>query len=371
MITNESINKVRDEADIQVVVGSYITIKKKGANFTGSCPFHEEKSPSFMVSVSKNIYKCFGCGAGGDPIKFVIEHEKVDFIAAVRIVADLHGITLEETEETAEDKEQVEKRVQLLAINKQVAEKYFKTLDQLLIGHPVKQEILKNRQLTMETINEFQIGFAPEEWKYISRDLIERGMFEPAKELGLVATSNDRNFDNFRNRIIFPIHNERGQVVGFGGRIFGENSEKAPKYINSKESVIYKKEKVLFGLYQAQRHIRKCGFAILVEGYYDVTSMHQSGAKNTIAPCGTALTETQIKLLKRFTDHVVLMGDGDDSGMEANLKAVDLLLKYNIRAEICTLPKPETPGEKIDPDIFARQHPMPIEQLIDQLPETN
>jgi len=363
MITQDSINRVKDESDIQKVVEYFITLKKQGSNLTASCPFHDEKSGSFHVNPSKGIYKCFGCGVGGDAIDFVIRKENMPFIEAIIKVAEICNITIEEVEDSPEERAQKDKRVELLNINKQAAKKFHDYLQEQNIYHDAQQELQRNRQLTLETILQFQIGYAPDEWQFLSRDLIERGLFEPSKELGLVTTSNERNFDTYRRRIIFPIHNEKGQIVGFGGRIIGDNEQKAPKYINSKESPLYKKERVLYGLFHAITGIRKLKFAIVVEGYYDVISMHQAGATNTVGTCGTAFTDQHAMILKKYTNHVVLMGDGDFAGMEANMKAVNILIKHNIKAEICLLPTPEKEGEKVDPDIFARQHPAPIQLL--------
>jgi DNA primase len=367
MITQESIDTVKETVDIiKVVERSGVKLKKKGSSFSGCCPFHNEQTPSFSVSESKGIYKCFGCGVGGDAISFVMAYEKIEFLDAIRLVAEWQNITLEETQETEEHKEIRDKRTEMLQVNTAVAKLYYKHLLDLPDDHIAKKELLENRLLKQGTIIEFQIGFAPDEWRFISPSLIEKGKYQPASDLGLIGTTNEKTFDTFKNRIIFPIHNEKGQVVGFGGRTM-EKKKETPKYLNSKESLVFLKTKVLYGLYQAQKAIRTLGFAIIVEGYFDVMSMQQSGALNTVGTCGTALTEDHVKLLKRFTNHVVLMGDGDSAGLASNLKSVDILLKYDFKVEICLLPASEIEGEKMDPDIFARQHPL-VEDPEEQSP---
>ncbi|MGY4385670.1 DNA primase catalytic core [Pedobacter sp. UYP24] len=362
MITQDSIDKVKETAEILFIVEQYpdIKLKKRGAGYIGCCPFHDEKSGSFHVTPSKGIYKCFGCGVGGDPISFVMKMNNVDFITAILFIAELYKITVEEKEETPVDRELKDKKKEYLLVNESVAKVYFKHLLALSDDHPVKKELLITRALLPGTIIDFQLGFAPDEWKFITPSLIEKGKYQPAFDLGLISTTNGNSNDVFKNRIIFPIHNERGQVVGFGGRAI-QNKKEIPKYLNSRESAIYNKSKILYGLYQAQKAIRDLKFAIIVEGYYDVISMHQFGAPNTVCTGGTAITESHVLLIKRFTGHVVLMGDGDSAGKASNLKAVNLFVKHNIKIEICLLPKPEEGEPNIDPDIFARKHAIPTE----------
>jgi len=356
MITNRSIDDLRDQLDIVDIIGKDVPLKKKGASHTGNCPFHNEKSPSFSVSKSKQIYKCFGCGAGGDVFKFVMQKENVDFFSAVRIIAARINFVLEERDETPEDKEEAAKKADFWKINTQAADKFQQALMDLPSDHAVPEELLNNRKWLPGTIVDFQLGFAPNVDRFLSEKLIDMGLFFPAEELGLVKSGEGRNYDVFRNRIIFPIHNERGQVVGFGGRKLEDKKKDNPKFINSKDSAIYKKESILYGLYQAQKAIKEMKYAVCVEGYADVLSFHQSGAPNTVAACGTAFTDGHAKLLKRFTSHVVLIGDGDYAGQQSNLKSVDVLLKHGFKVEICPLP------EKEDPDSFARNHYLSTEE---------
>ena len=349
MISENSIQEVRENADLVEVVKKYVDLKKKGANWQGCCPFHEEKTPSFYVNETKGIYKCFGCGAAGaDAIKFLMEKEHIDFVTTIRRLADWFNIQLEETRLESEDQEKLLKRADYLKINVRVAKIYQTKLMALPGEDPVFQELYFKRKLSRDTVIDFQIGYAPNEWRFITPLLLDNALFKPAEELGLVKTTNDRNYDIYRNRIIFPIHNERGEIVGFGGRTMDDGDD-VPKYINSCESLVYKKDSILYGLYQAAKAIRDMRFAVVVEGYFDVTGFHQTGMPNTVAPCGTSLTENHAKLLKKYTNHLILMGDADKAGKKANLKAVDMLLRHGFKVDICDLP------DGHDPDSFSRE----------------
>ncbi len=352
MISENSIQEVRDKADLVEVIQNYTDLKKKGANYQGCCPFHDERTGSFTISPGKGIYKCYGCGAGGaDAIKFMMQKERMDFPSAVKYLATKFNITLEETQPDPEAAEKIAQRADYLKINHRAAEMYDKMLFNVLkdAKHAVAIELLQNRKLTEETIITFQLGYAPDEWRYVTQVLVERGLFKPAEELGLVNTKNGSNYDMYRNRIMFPIHNERGEICGFGGRKMDNLKDDNPKYLNSRDSLLYKKDNLLYGLYQAAKHIRTMGFAVVVEGYYDVAGFHQTGMPNTVAPCGTAFTDNQAKILKKYTNHLVLIRDTDAAGMKANLKDVDMLLRHGFKVEICQLPEGE------DPDSFSRQ----------------
>lgn len=354
MITDRSIEEVKEKADLLEVIQERVTLKKFGANFLGLCPFHEDKKPSFTVSPAKGVYKCFVCGTGGrDPIRFLMDMENIDFPAAVRYLADKYQIQLEETKTDEEPDEQRLKRVDYIKINKAAARRYQELLFELPDTDEVKKELLINRQLTQETIIDFQLGFAPNKDNYITQLVMTRNLYQPAIDIGLIKTSDTeerglRTYDMFQNRIIFPILNERGEPIAFGGRTMEKGDKVKAKYINSPGSLIYQKDKVLFGLYHAAKAIREMKFAVLVEGYFDVISFHQAGMENTIAPCGTAFTDGQAKILKRHTNHIILVNDSDEAGEKANLKSVDVLLRHNFKVEICDLPKGE------DPDSFAR-----------------
>lgn len=352
MILSSSIDDLRETLDIVEVIGKDVTLKKRGSTYMGECPFHNEKSPSFTVSPPKQIFKCFGCGVGGDAIAFVMKKENLEFIPAIRMLASRINFTLEETEDTTAVKEAAAKKADLWKINEAAARHYQEQLLELPFDHWAVKELLDTRCYHPDTILEFGLGYAPDQWRFLSQIMTDKGLFYPGEELGLLKKNDSaQSYDVYRNRIIFPIHNEQGQVIGFGGRKPSSDQDKSnPKYLNSKESPLYKKERVLFGLFQAKKHIKEMGFAIVVEGYTDVISMHQAGAPNTVGVCGTAITEHHAKLLKRYTNNVILMGDGDAAGQSSNFKAVDILLKYSLKVEICPLP------EKEDPDTFARKH---------------
>jgi len=356
MISDSSIQEIKDKADLVEVVKTFTDLKKKGANWVGCCPFHDEKTPSFAVSDVKGTYKCFGCGKyGNNAIGFIMDKQGMDYPTAVKYLADKYNVTLQHDKDNTETAEKQAQRADYLKINERVARMYHKNLlNQKCANWPVEpmnpviNELINVRKLTEETIIAFQIGFAPDEWRYITPVLLDNMLFKPAEELGLVKTKNDTNYDVYRNRIIFPIHNERGEICGFGGRKMPDNNEDNPKYLNSRDSLIYKKDTVLFGLYQAAAAIRKMKFANLVEGYFDVTGFYQTGLPNTVATCGTALTENHAKLLKKYTNHVVLFFDGDKAGMKASLRAIDILLMHGFKVDVGTLPKGE------DPDSFSR-----------------
>lgn len=348
MITERSINELRDLIEVDEIVGRYVDLKKRGTSLTGCCPFHNEKTPSFHVNTVKGIYKCFGCGKGGDAIRFVMEKENTTFIDAIRMIADWKNFTLVEEEQTQEQVKAVEDFNSMVELNKRVADKYQTSLLELSAYHPAVVDIIENRMLNNDSIIDFQLGFAPEEWKFISASLVDKGQMKVSEELGLITVKNDNYYDSFRNRIIFPIHDEKGNVIGFGGRKIEDNKKENPKYLNSKESRVYKKERALYGIYQAGRSIRQMGYAIGVEGYYDVISCHQSGATNTVAPCGTSWTDGQVRLLKRFTSNIVLMSDGDSAGHKSTLRAINLFLEAGFKVEVCELPEGE------DPDSFTR-----------------
>jgi DNA primase len=350
MILDHSIDELRDTVNIRSIVGDYVELKKQGANYFGSCPFHTEKSSSFSVSESRNIYKCFGCGEGGDAIKFYMKIENCDFPTAVRSIADKVNFTLEESEQTI-DPEAAKQKATLFDIMEQTAKVFQNKLLDLPINHPAIIELTDNRKLTTDSIIDFQLGFAPGEAhrRMLSEVLTATGYREKGIELGIINEKNANTYDVYQKRIIFPIHSEKGNVLGFGGRKLEDNNKENPKFINSKETALYKKDQILYGLYQAQQHIRKMGYALLVEGYMDVISCHQTGAPNTVATCGTSLTLGHAKKLKRYTNNIVIMRDGDAAGQKAMLRDIDILLEEGFKVEVVILP-----GEH-DPDSFARE----------------
>jgi DNA primase catalytic core len=359
MISDRSIDELREKIDIVEVIQKSMELKKKGATWSGCCPFHGEKTPSFSVSPVKQIFKCFGCGVGGDAISFVMKHENIEFIPALRKLASQYNFEFEEFEETPEEKEAATKKADLWKINAAAARHFQERLFDQLITHWSADMLLDGRKYHPETILEFGIGYSPKAQRDLCEIVTNKGLYFSAEELGLVKTGETGStYDVFRDRVMFPIHNEQGLVVGFGGRKPTDDKDKDnPKYINSKESILYKKDRVLYGLFQAKKHIREAGFIVIVEGYTDVISMHQAGIQNTVAACGTALTPNHAKLIKRYTNKVILMADGDDAGQKANFKAVDILIAQDLQVFICPLPEEE------DPDTFARKHFLSAETI--------
>lgn len=363
MIKQESILELKERLNIADVIKHYgVALKQKGAVYTGLCPFHDEKSASFTVTPAKNLYKCFGCGVAGDSIKFVMEYKHLDFIPAVKDLAAAFNCQLEEDKShVAETEEQKTEREQMVLVNRACSRRWHKSLYVPgevpgTFAHNMPIDYLLGRGLTLSSILQWELGFAPDEWSNLTPLIIDRGLYNAAHKLGVVRTKNERNYDAWRNRLMFPIHDEKGTIVGFGGRTMASKEEQKEKdiakYMNSTDSMLFHKDRVLYGLYFAGQHIRKTGYAILVEGYTDVISFHAHGAVNTIATCGTSLTEGHCALLKRFTNHVVICRDGDNAGKKASMRDIDLLLKNGFKAEVFLLPEGE------DPDSYALKFPV-------------
>jgi DNA primase len=345
MIAKHSIDQVIETAQVEEVVGHFVNLKRRGINMIGLCPFHDEKTPSFTVSPSKNIYKCFGCGKGGGAVNFVMEHEGYSFVEAIRYLAKMYNITIEETEQSPEETQQALKKDSLYIVMEFSKEHFINNLFNTQAGVNIGLSYFKERGFREQTIREFELGFAPDDFN----DLTEVALRKQYKkeyltELGLSAASG-RDF--FRNRVIFPIHNLSGKPIGFGGRTLTKDP-KVPKYINSPESDIYNKRKSLYALYFAKNHIRKHDECILVEGYTDVISLHQAGIKNVVASSGTALTEDQVRLIKRYTQNVLVIYDGDPAGINAAMRGLELILSQNMYVKIITLP------ENHDPDSYLK-----------------
>ena len=354
MYTRDSIDKVR-EADIVTTIEAYLQdLKKSGANLKAKSPFVDEKSPSFMVSPVKQIFKDFASGIGGDGIKFVMEHDKYDFIEAVEKVASIHNIFLDKETLAPEAKRVQKQKSDLIALVTNVGSQYRKNFVALKASDWAKQ-MIKGREFSEETIIDFQIGYAPND-NQVTTAVSASGILAPSIEVGIVNSGAHGSYDTFRNRLIFPIHNAKGTLIAFGGRREnGAAFEKYPKYINSKESAIYTKSDVLYGLYQAKTAIRKSGWVILTEGYTDVIGMFDKGAENTVATCGTALTQAHVKELHKYCEHIVLFRDGDRAGLEASKRDIDICLAEGFKVSICML------QDGKDPDDFARENPNPQE----------
>lgn len=345
MYTQSSIDNVK-EADIVQVISSFVDLKKEGANFKAKSPFVDEKTASFVVSPSKQIFKCFSSQIGGDGIKFVQEYLKVNFIEAIKIIAEKCGIFVEQEKMSDELKAKVTRNTALKEFNRSVANKYAKELHKLKPDHWANK-LLKERGYTQDTIIEFQLGFAP--GKLVNKASIEHGKLELAREAGLCNTKDGTSYDCFTQRLVFPIHNVNGQVLGFGGRRSNaKDQEGYAKYINSKETSIYNKSNELYGLYQSKQQIAKQNQAVLVEGYTDVISLHQSGCATAVATCGTALTPFHAKKLAKYCSHVIIFRDGDEAGKKASMNDIDALLNHNLQVSICLAEDGE------DPDSMSR-----------------
>ena len=347
-ISENKIEEIRSAANIVDVISEYIQLRKRGKNFIGLCPFHNEKTPSFTVSDEKQIFHCFGCHAGGNVFKFLMDYEKISFIESVQETAQRYGITLD-LEEEASGEKQSEQEI-LYDINTEAA-RYFSSN---LLNHPegeAARKYFQERKVKPQTMRAFGLGFALNGWEnFLSFAQDKKIDMEKALSLGLVGQNKDgRLYDKFSGRIIFPIFSPNGRVVGFAGRIM-EKRENAAKYLNSPESLIYVKGRILYGLSHAKDEIRRLDKAILVEGYMDLISLHQSGIKNVVAVSGTALTEEQVQLVSRYTKNVVLLFDADTAGIKASMRSIELLLRRDIEIKIASLPSGE------DPDSFVNNY---------------
>lgn len=340
MIAQKSIQEVLDTAKVEDVIQDYVTLKRRGSNLIGLCPFHNEKTPSFSVSPSKNIYKCFGCGEGGGPVQFLMAHDHLSFPETIRALAKRYGIELDETKPSVEQIQEQQRQESLYILN-QFALDYYQ--DQLFAtdrGKSVGLSYFKKRGFTEETIRKFGLGYAPPGKDAFTQVALQKGYEKGLlKELGLTSKYDS---DFFRDRVMFTIRNLSGKVIAFAGRIMQKDA-KAPKYINSPETEIYHKSDVLFGAHFARSPIRKVDECILVEGYTDVISLHQAGIENVVASSGTSLTGGQIQLIKRNTENIKILYDGDAAGVKAALRGLDLVLAQNMNVKVVLLPEGEDP----------------------------
>ena len=353
MIDRQTIDRIYAAANIVDIVSDYVTLKKKGMNYQACCPFHNEKTPSFVVSPSKGVFKCFGCGKGGNAVTFVMEQENVSYPEALKMVAKRYGIQVEEREQTEEDVRRNNDRESMFALNGWASEYFSK----YLTGNPEGKSIgysyfSQKRGFTDATIKKFGLGFCSAAGDAMTEAALASGYKEEyllSTGLAFKRESDGRLRDRFRDRVIFPVHNISGRVVAFGGRTLRTDKSVA-KYQNSPESEIYSKKRELYGLYFAKKAIQQLDFAIMVEGYTDVISMHQAGVENVVSSSGTSLTVEQIQLLHRFTRNITVIYDGDSAGIKASLRGIDLILKEGMNVRVVLLPEPE------DPDSFARSH---------------
>lgn len=347
MIPNKTVEEIFQKARIEEVVGDFLVLKRRGVNMIGHCPFHNEKTPSFVVSPGKNIFKCFGCGRSGTPVGFIMEHENMAYGDALRYLAKKYNITVEEEERTPEQNEVAKQRESLLLINEFAMKHFISNLIETEYGRNVGLSYFRERGFHDVTIEKFGLGFAyPDGHNLLNEAKIKAYNIDLMKQIGLVSQS-DRDF--FVNRVMFPIFNLSGRVIGFGGRSL-TISEKSPKYLNSIDSDIYNKSKILYGFFQGKNAIRKEDNCYLVEGYTDVISLHQAGIEIAVASSGTALTIEQAQLIKRFTDNVTILYDGDAAGIKAAQRGLDILLQQNLNVKIAVLPDGD------DPDAYLKSH---------------
>ena len=361
MITKDTIDKVYETARVEEVIGDFVQLKRAGTNFKGLSPFSDERSPSFMVSPAKGIWKDFSSGKGGNAIAFVMEHEHFSYPEAIRYLAKKYNIEVEETELTNEEKESANEKESLYLVS-EFASKYFQ--DILLNseeGKAIGYSYFKERGFTNETIKKFNLGYSPNIWDAFTKEALGKGYkLEFLEKTGLTIVGEEKQFDRFKGRVMFPIQSMSGRVLGFGGRIL-TNDKKAAKYLNSPESDLYHKSKVLYGIFHAKQAIAKLDNCFLVEGYTDVIQMHQAGIDNVVSSSGTALTSDQIRLINRLTKNITVLFDGDAAGLRASIRGIDLILEEGMNVKVCTFPDGE------DPDSFAKK--TPLQDLIVYLEE--
>lgn len=351
MIDRNTIEQIMDAAKIEEVVSDFVALRRRGVNLIGLCPFHNEKTPSFTVSPAKNLYKCFGCGKGGKPVHFIMEHEQMSYPDALRYLAKKYHIEIKERELTDEERQAQSMRESMFVINEYAQQFFVDTLHTTQEGEAIGLGYLRRRGLRDETIKKFGLGYSPDKRDTFATTAIKNGYkAEIIAKTGVCYSTDDgRLVDRFWGRVIFPVHTISGKVVAFGGRIL-QNNPKAAKYVNSPESEIYHKSDHLYGLYFAKQAIMQHDRCILVEGYLDVISMYQSGIKNVVASSGTSLTTGQIRLIHRFTNNITLLYDGDKAGIKASLRGIDMLLEEGININVVLLPDGE------DPDSYAQSH---------------
>ena len=351
-IPRETVEQILQAAHIEEVVGEFVTLKKRGSNLWGNCPFHNEKTPSFSVNPARNIFKCFGCGKAGDSAKFLMEHEHYTYPEALRYLAKKYNIKIEEKEQTPEEIMQQSIREKMFNIN-EFADKYFvDTLWNTEEGKTIGLQYFRERGYLNPIIEKFQLGYSPAKWDAFTTYAKQNGYSEELLEqIGLSLKGNKGLYDRYHGRVMFPIHNLTGRVIGFGGRILVNDPEKkSPKYQNSPESEIYDKKQTLYGIYFAKNAIARQDECILVEGYFDVLRMHQIGIENVVASSGTSLTMEQIRLVKRYTKNITMLYDGDAAGQHAALRGTDMILSEGMNVRVVLLP-PEH-----DPDTFGKEY---------------
>ncbi len=350
MISKSTIDQVFEAARVEEVIGDFVQLKKSGSNFKGLSPFTEERTPSFMVSPVKQIWKDFSSGKGGNAVAFLMEHEHFTYPEAIKYLAKKYGIEIEETEQSSEEKELQNERESMYLVSEFAKDYFHRTLLKTDEGKAIGLSYFKERGFTDETIARFQLGYSPNTWDAFTSEALKKGYkLEFLEKTGLTIVKEEKQFDRFKGRVMFPIFSMSGRTLGFGGRIL-TSDKKAAKYLNSPESDIYHKSKVLYGLFNAKQAIAKEDNCYLVEGYTDVIQFAQLGVHNVVSSSGTALTPEQIRLINRLTNNITLLFDGDAAGLRASLRGVDLILEQGMNVRICTFPEGE------DPDSFARKN---------------
>ena len=353
LIDRSTIQRIMDAADIVDVVGQFVTLRKSGVNYKGLCPFHDEKTPSFIVSPSKQLFKCFSCGEGGNVVGFIMKHEQMTYPEALKWLGRKYGVEVREKELTDEEKAAETERESMYVLNEWARDWFVNVLHNEVDGIAIGMAYFRSRGFRDDTIKKFQLGFSPSNRTALATAAVKKG-FNPEYlvKTGLCfeAENDGKLLDRYHDRVIFPVHTISGRIVAFGGRILGDKQKNVGKYVNSPESVIYSKSHELYGLYFARQAISKQDCCYLVEGYTDVISMHQSGVENVVASSGTSLTEGQIRLLHRFTSNITVIYDGDSAGIKASLRGIDMLLAEGMQIKVLLLPDGD------DPDSFARKH---------------
>ncbi|MEO6870376.1 MAG: DNA primase [Ginsengibacter sp.] len=350
MISPETIQQIVSRIDIIEILNSFVKLKKRGSNYIGLCPFHNEKTPSFTVSPSKEIYKCFGCGRSGNTITFLMEHEKYSYVESLKWLAAKYNIEIEEKEVSPEAREKIQFADSLYILNNYAQKFFTEQLHETDEGRDNAESYLKERGFRKEIIDKFELGYNPAGKDTFAKNAIENQFNKDVLlKSGLVNIRDGNVQDNYRGRIIFPIHNQSGKVQGFGARIIAAN-DKAPKYINTPENEIYVKSKILYGLWQSRHAIDKHHECLLVEGYTDVVALHQAGVENVVASGGTSLTQDQLNLVKKLTTNLTILYDGDEAGIKAALRGLDIALAEGLNVKLVLLPEQE------DPDSFIRKN---------------
>jgi len=350
LIPKHTIDQIFEAAIIEEVVGEFVVLKKRGANLLGNCPFHNEKTPSFTVSPAKGIYKCFGCGKAGNSVNFIMEHEHYTYPEALRYLANKYQIEVEELEETDEQKQASNEKESLFIVSNFASNYFQKQLHETQQGRSIGLSYFVERGFREDIIKKFELGYNPDSWDAFTAEALAQGyQLEFLEKSGLTIVKEQKHFDRFKGRVMFPIHNLSGRVLGFGGRIL-KTDPKAAKYVNSPESEIYHKSNVLYGIYFAKKSIIEQDNCYLVEGYTDVISLHQSGVENVVASSGTSLTEGQIRLISRYTQNITILYDGDAAGIKASFRGIDMILQEGMNVRVVLFPDGE------DPDSYAKKH---------------